>query len=812
MSNKEVINVDKLYNKYENTDVYHINGVVGISNGILDIKKNGTIRKVPIILVGDNRYRAFDDKRIGTHYDEPISVSILNIIEKYVLYNINKPSRSILHLQVDPFIETQVMHELYENINEPISNNITSIKTNIDSLTRDLKHQWTANHESIINTIRYFKLQLMPDEDLKQDLIPDVDIKQIDVDSFIDYLVLDITRCIDNLENSTFFDISNLDCGGAFERNVGYLEAINLQITDCDTIINGLSKINGYFHIKQLLRMVSTIRAKYISLLEACDFYKEISTRVKNRYASLPLDTAASKLLELIYTGGYLKPLFRSNNIFYGSSKIKCHLQLVETLTSVIDNVEIYNIDYCTIIIKALGLLSGVSSSQDWTAWSGNRISAQFDKIVNSAYLVTDTQPMRNPIHFLYIKLSEPERIAFKKTFISSILKTGYIKSDYSTSKAYWIVDLYSLLQFVYMVNSENSPSILFCIFDFIHKTLHYNFLKEYYGADIKFLDISKDSPYSSDKIKEIKVSYAYDAFHKNEMISADVAQYIHKQLLDINNLNDQFNLDYTLSAAVYNQLSRKTYESFLSSYQFITTYPKQYLRFYKCYGYTESCRLDKRNQLFTLDIMNNFNPLLSNDIQIKSFNAYQYNTKQQDAVLNCIKNLSYLFDDLPPNENKDDEKLVVGGAGKYQDELLYKIQTDFANYHMKTCGFNNPVEMINYTKVYLLMMNIAELVNSKKVSINTRSSVVGLPIKSAPDSLEPWQRPNESSMVPVQGGTALYIIKILLISATVIALILLLCGILANQIATGRQSTQYTDHSYQSISPQIDWSQLTEY
>ena len=130
----------------------------------------------------------------------------------------------------------------------------------------------------------------------------------------------------------------------------------------------------------------------------------------------------------------------------------------------------------------------------------------------------------------------------------------------------------------------------------------------------------------------------------------------------------------------------------------------------------------------------------------------------------------------------------------------------------MKTCGFNNPVEMINYTKVYLLMMNIAELVNSKKVSINTRSSAVGLPIKSAPDSLEPWQRPNESSMVPVQGGTALYIIKILLISATVIALILLLCGILADQIATGRQSTQYTDHSYQSISPQIDWSQLTEY
>lgn len=108
----------------------------------------------------------------------------------------------------------------------------------------------------------------------------------------------------------------------------------------------------------------------------------------------------------------------------------------------------------------------------------------------------------------------------------------------------------------------------------------------------------------------------------------------------------------------------------------------------------------------------------------------------------------------------------------------------------------------------YLFIMMCSEDIENRRSY--APKSAIGLPVPRT----EAWQMPNAASMVPAYGGGALYIIKILLISATVVALILLLCGALAAQISAPVSMRRYQWLDSRVISPPTPyfaWDTLPE-
>ena len=726
----------------ENYNSYFISPVVGVSNGILTIKIKDEIKKIPIIIAGE--LHGTVERLEDTLLTDNNVVSILDIFEKYVLYNHTSNSKIVFHLE-SSYVKALYLSQYYEHIDAHKYN------TRIIDKLNEFNEIWNSQRDIIVNILSQEDYEAIESNAAKihaYDAYPDF---RYQLDALLNPTIEIINQTINILNRyKQIKDAQNV------LRKIKY-------------IFNNIECIYSYIintHNTFINHMIEHYSQYY-------DYDYDVDIELEGMFAP---DNSNKRMgflsqVNLIYAGGWLKPLFKH----YKISDIKTHLQLVDTITSIIDNVNIYNIDYRDLIIDTLKL-----NATDYKIDEGY-LNSVYDSIVQLQQLTylddsdNSSHTIPNPIYILVNKLDDITKDIFKSTFISCILRIDsnankLDKKRYSTLY-YWILDLYSLMQFVYMVNTD-PPSILFMTVGFLHKCLHESFLKQYYGDKVTFnTNINNDNCNSYQSLVNNILNL--------ELTCKDFSPHFNKDLLKLNTkyTNDnKFYLDYTLNYSHEKYLLYSNYRNSLISYDFLTEYIVD-----------QNKSNDERETAFKYDIIDNFKEAVS----IGSLASYK--DEHKNAIIEYIKHKSYLFRDDGP---ADEKSLTVGGGISVQDPLLYQIQANFAKYYMHVCGFDDPVKLMNGIKMHMYLLNLARSKLIENTSSIVPKSAIGLPVPRA----ESWQMTNTVPMVPAYGGGALYIVKILLISATVVALILLLCGALAAHISVPPRCNQWLDSRVISV------------
>ena len=806
---------------------FHITPVLETDNIVITTDKG---KPIPVILIGEKHN--FDRTNLtiieNTH-------SILSIIEKYILYNItNKDARVVLHYESNHLSDMNIynyikklhkfnniiynrlivftvklidiLKQLQDYCRKAIKRNndhskIDDIKQYPDKLTEVIKivQKFPENINKYINSIRiaeledYFEGHTSFD---KQDYSKDIkeEIKTI-IDTRLEPLLHEIAQNIDTIH--TYVDqasyLLNNHVFKYYNECVDYLtnEDKNSDDEDKNSDDEDMGSANEDKNSDDGDMGSDDLELYNISEEEIISRYLK-----EHNYAFM------SKL-NLIYAGGWLKSQFKDNKskyIPYKTDKFKNHLKLVGTVSSIVDNVEIYNIDYrhsiiCNLYDTVITLKE--LHDNDYDTYSKkvfdavlnlktikysngivNNIDKYFirkdiDKLDNSS-IINDikeqinscTLQIDNPISVIYNKLCEKDT-TFSTRFVDIFSKCikeyntstniyNHFKKHNRDTRAvccmtivfYWILDLYSLLQFIYL-SLDKPPTMFITVLGEMHRMFQSLFLKYWYDTNY--------------------VKYQYDK-------KVYYPQFILTELLQLNAPPKEENIITYLQASLSNFKTRTldcgTFRNSLNSYDFFTDYLE------------EMNNIDKliidRQRGFKLDIVGNFKNIIGNDVTLNT-----YSQEKKDALFKYLETTTDMF---------DDEKSVVGGSSK-QDDLLYRLQADFAKYTMHICGYDDPVKFMMAINRFLNILNKVQKKNEQLTA--PKVSAIGYPI--SPESrvikkfrIDPSLDSHKDSLY---GGGISFILRVLLISATLVALILLLCWMLvANRSmhAVGQSSRRY--------------------
>jgi hypothetical protein len=687
--------------------MFHISPVKEINNGVI---KTGDGKQVPIILIGEHHdvTREKINEYMNTH-------SLLDIIEKYVLYNLtNRDARIVIHIE-SSFVKSIDIEDYFQKNYDSLSD----IKKNLN----DVYMSYKELNMSFDYLKPYINMQDM--YTILDTISYNIDIINNDINK---YEVL-FTR---------YENINNIK--SAFTRLTLLLEKMLNEVSESiyDKLESRLSK-----QIRHLSRIV--------------DDYGYITNLVKNIAKNIYSDEYSSKQrfnllsqLNLIYAGGWLKSAFKESSAYLPHKDISYHLQLVGTITSITDNVEIYNIDYRTIIIDNLKSKLDILTFEH----SYKHYEDVYDLVINKKILTyydsnDNIHTIDNPINKIYDKLNIA---TFKEKFITSIIdidKTRSKSIDGYRIDYYWILDLCSVLQFIKMCMHDTPPSMFITILGNHHRKLQYHFLRTWY--DNNYVD------YSLETDKNIEEYKLRDSAYLTNCISTYLFTVNAASGIDVY-------LNNTLEYGSNTRVEYRTYEKSLNSYEFFIDYP---MRFTK----NETIHGDN----FILDIVNNFSNIFDSKTTLQS-----YNQEQKTALLQYFENTTSLFTATTSLFNATTSQKIVGGGSK-QDDILYQIQADFAKYYMHICGYDDPIKLITATKRVLsdidkIQTLLANPVMSKVSAIGYPTSFESRVIKKS--RIDPSLDSHKDSLY---GGGLYFILRVLLISATLVALILLLCWMFAN-------------------------------
>ena len=783
---KSLINV-YINSKDYSDSTFHISPVLGIKNSRIIVKKENGFRYVPIILIGERHdFKPSDNNMYKNTF------SILDIIEKYVLYNIRerKYTRIIMHYEASMIKNINIDQYFNPNNGHYLVNR------------NDLVHRAHSIMEILINVLTSFKYIPNGEDDniqknawYKIDKISSLILSELKYDD-------NINKCEDlivrsELVNRIYKHISLLD------REISaYLRKYhNIRYNDIyDSVRCIIDKLNSV--LKELDKPL-------IENNKANDYYSKYMGPNLN-------DASFMSQLNLIYAGGWLKPQFKLNKSTYlpFADMFKCHLKLVQTVTSITDKVEIYNIDYRTIIINNIQE-ELVKLKYSHTV---NHYGQVYDLVINQITLkyldaTGIEKTIDNPIVKLYDELRKMDnyiciidnksldyKYSFKKIFVESLIDNnvaGYIPESLVVTY-FWILDLYSMLQLIYMSKQNSLPSMFISVLGDTHRTFQELFLKKWYDIDIR--DDKYNNYILSYKTDGVDIVDTKDLPNLSHCIYRDV---IFENSGDniLTNDGGKTNYEYLSKTLYYTSRNIVDYRDFkdsLNSYDFFKTYPYDIFR-----------SDEDRSNCFILDIVDNYGKTCG----INSLDTYDNDNQQKNNLFKYFESTTDLFKDNDHNlqendRNLQDQKLTVGGYSSNQGDLLYKIQANFAKYYMDVSGYDDPVKLMVAIKFHLLAIGIgqnyiepiqhtSDIANSININLpknityaserregepikimTSKQDIPKLTVLDTPEGLIT----NPMAAAAAGGGTFAHAFRVLLISALIVVLILLLCRVMGSK------------------------------